>query len=328
MPPFRCYLVQKTGETASGTIQDHSFGKLPPGEVTVRVQYSSLNYKDALAATGHPGVARHFPHVPGIDAAGVVIESHSPDFPVGTEVIATGHELGVERWGGWSEQLRCPAEWLVRCPSGLTLFEAMTLGTAGFTAAQCVMALIHGGIDPTRGPIAVTGATGGVGSVAVQILSQLGYEVAAISGKANRAEWLRSLGARSVISRQEFQSVPNRPLLSATWAGAVDTVGGATLATLLKSVMHRGCVAACGVVGGADLPTTVYPFILRGITLAGIDSAWCPDDRRRMIWDRLAGSWKPAQLRELATEITLGQVASAVASILKGEIAGRVVVRI
>lgn len=328
MPPFRCYLVQKSGETASGSIQNHSFGDLPPGEVTIQVQYSSLNYKDALAATGHPGVARHFPHVPGIDAAGVVIESHSPDFPVGTEVIATGHELGVERWGGWSEQLRCPAEWLVRRPSGLTQFEAMTLGTAGFTAAQCVMALIHAGIDPTRGPIAVTGATGGVGSVAVQILSQLGYEVAAISGKADRAEWLRLLGARSVISRQEFQSVPNRPLLSATWAGAVDTVGGATLATLLRSVMHRGCVAACGVVGGADLPTTVYPFILRGITLAGIDSAWCPDDRRRMIWDRLAGSWKPARLRELATEITLDQVASAVASILKGEIAGRVVVRI
>jgi putative YhdH/YhfP family quinone oxidoreductase len=328
MHPFRCYLVQKSGETASGSIQNHSFGDPPPGEVTIQVQYSSLNYKDALAATGHPGVARHFPHVPGIDAAGVVVESHSPDFPEGTEVLATGHELGVERWGGWSEQLRCPAEWLVRRPSGLTQFEAMTLGTAGFTAAQCVMALIHAGIDPTRGPIAVTGATGGVGSVAVQILSQLGYEVAAISGKADRAEWLRSLGARSVISRQEFQSVPNRPLLSATWAGAVDTVGGATLATLLRSVMHRGCVAACGVVGGADLPTTVYPFILRGITLAGIDSAWCPDDRRRMIWDRLAGSWKPAQLRELATEITLDQVASAVASILKGEIAGRVVVRI
>lgn len=328
MAPFRCFLVEKTGDTASGSIQTRSFGELPPGEVTVQVQYSSLNYKDALAATGHPGVARSFPHVPGIDAAGVVIESHSSEFPVGTEVIATGHELGVERWGGWSEQLRCPADWLVRRPAGLTLAESMTIGTAGFTAAQCVMAVIHAGIDPSRGPIAVTGATGGVGSVAVQILSQLGYEVTAISGKADRVEWLKALGARTVVSRQEFQSVPNRPLLSATWAGAVDTVGGTTLATLLKSVMHRGCVAACGVVGGADLPTTVYPFILRGITLAGIDSAWCPDDRRRAIWDRLAGSWKPAGLRELATEISLEQVAASVASILKGEVAGRVVVRI
>lgn len=328
MAPFRCYLVEKTGDTASGSIQTCSFGDLPSGEVTVQVQYSSLNYKDALAATGHPGVARNFPHIPGIDAAGVVIESHSPEFPVGTEVIASGHELGVERWGGWSQQLRCPADWLVHRPPGLTLAETMVIGTAGFTAAQCVMALIHAGIDPSRGPIAVTGATGGVGSVAVQILSQLGYEVAAISGKADRVEWLKALGARTVISRQEFQSAPNRPLLSAAWAGAVDTVGGGTLATLLKSVMHRGCVAACGVVGGADLPTTVYPFILRGITLAGIDSAWCPDDRRRAIWDRLAGSWKPARLRELATEISLDQLAASVASILKGEVAGRVVVRI
>jgi acrylyl-CoA reductase (NADPH) len=328
MGDFRCYLVEKSGETVSGSIQSRSFDQLPPGEVTVQVQFSSLNYKDALAATGHPGVVRNFAHVPGIDAAGVVIESHSAEFPVGTEVIATGHELGVERWGGWSEQLRCPVDWLVRRPDGLTLEEAMALGTAGFTAAQCVMALIHAGIDPMRGPIAVTGASGGVGSVAVQILSQLGYEVVAVSGKVDQVEWLKQLGARSVISRQEFQSVPNRPLLSARWAGAVDTVGGTTLATLLKSMMHRGCVAACGIVGGADLPTTVYPFILRGVTLAGIDSAWCPDDRRQHVWNRLAGSWKPAKLREMTRKIPLDAIAGAVDEILRGQIAGRVVVRV
>lgn len=328
MAPFRCYLVEKTGDTTVGSVQTRSFGDLPPDEVTIRVQYSSLNYKDALAATGHPGITRNFPHVPGIDAAGVVVESHSPEFPVGSEVIATGHELGVERWGGWSEQLRCPAAWLVPRPRTLSLQEAMSIGTAGFTAAQCVMALVQAGIDPTRGPIAVTGATGGVGSMAVQILSQLGYNVTAITGKSDRVEWIKQLGAKSVIPRSEFQSAPSRPLLSAAWAGAVDTVGGTTLSTLLKSVVHRGCVTACGVVGGAELSTTVYPFILRGITLAGIDSAWCPDDRRKVIWDRLAGSWKPAQLRELTTEISLDQVATSASSILKGEIAGRVVMRI
>lgn len=326
---FRCYLIEKTPDGAiSSSRTERKTVDLPPGDVTVRVQWSSLNYKDALAATGNPGITRQFPHVPGIDAAGVVAESDSPQFPVGTEVIATGHELGVERWGGWAEFVRVPAAWLIKLPTGLTLEEAMTIGTAGFTAAQCVQALIHAGVTPERGPIVVSGATGGVGSTAVQLLSQLGYDVTAVSGKPERAEWLMQLGASTVIDREAFLAVPNRPLLSAQWAGGVDTVGGTMLATVLRSVSHRGCVAACGLVGGAELPLTVYPFILRGITLAGIDSAWCPDDLRAQLWNRLATDWKPQHLADSQTVIPLDQVGPAVEQILKGHIAGRVVVRI
>ena len=324
---FRCWLVEKTPDgVVSSSITERKTAELPTGDVTVRVAWSSLNYKDALAATGHPGVARTFPHVPGIDAAGVVAESTSPEFPVGTEVIATGHELGTERWGGWAEFIRVPSAWLVKRPAGLTLEEAMTIGTAGFTAAQSVQALIHAGVTPERGPILVTGATGGVGSMAVQLLAQLGYTVTAVSGKPDRVEWLQQLGAKAVIDRETFLQVPNRPLLSATWAGGVDTVGGTMLATLLRSVSHRGCVAACGLVGGADFSLTVYPFILRGITLAGIDSAWCPEPERAEIWNRLATDWKPKHLAESQAIIPLDQVGPAVEQILKGQLAGRTVV--
>lgn len=326
---FRCHLVEKSPEgVITSSITQRQTAELPPGNVTVRVVWSSLNYKDALAATGHPGVARSFPHIPGIDAAGVVVESSSSEFPIGTEVIATGHELGTERWGGWAEFIRVPATWLVNRPAGLTLAEAMTIGTAGFTAAQSVQALIHAGVTPERGPVLVTGATGGVGSMAVQLLAQLGYAVTAVSGKPDRIEWLQQLGAKAVIDRETFLQVPSRPLLSATWAGGVDTVGGTTLATLLRSVSHRGCVAACGLVGGADLALTVYPFILRGITLAGIDSAWCPEPQRAEIWNRLATDWKPKHLAESQTVIALDQVGSAVKQILQGQIVGRTLVRI
>lgn len=326
---FRCCLVNKSSDgTISSSLAERQTVELPAGDVTVQVQWSSLNYKDALAATGNPGITRKFPHVPGIDAAGVVIQSSSADFPVGTEVIATGHELGVERWGGWAQYIRVPAAWLVKRPATLTLEEAMTIGTAGFTAAQSVQALIHAGITPDRGPVVVTGASGGVGSLAVQILSLLGYEVAAISGKKNQTEWLKEIGARAVINREEFLTAPNRPLLAATWAGGIDTVGGMMLATLLKGVQHRGCVTACGVVGGADLPLTVFPFILRGITLAGIDSAWCPDESRLEIWNRLATDWKPKHLNAGKTVITLEDVGPAVENILKGGVVGRTVIRI
>ncbi len=326
---FRCYLVEKSPDgTITSSIAQRQTAELPTGDVTVRVAWSSLNYKDALAATGHPGVTRTFPHVPGIDAAGVVAESTSPEFPIGTEVLATGHELGTERWGGWAEFVRVPAAWLVKRPEGLTFAEAMTIGTAGFTAAQSVLALIHAGVTPQRGPILVTGATGGVGSMALQLLAQLGYEVTAVSGKRDRGEWLKQLGAQAVIDRETFLKVPNRPLLSATWAGGVDTVGGTMLATLLRSVSHRGCVAACGLVGGADLPLTVYPFILRGITLAGIDSAWCPELQRTEIWNRLATDWKPRHLAASQTVIALDQVGPAVEQILQGQLCGRTVVRI
>ncbi len=325
---FQAYLVEKDpqGQVTSRVVS-RSMDELPPGEVTVRVRWSSVNYKDALAATGHPGVARTFPHVPGIDAAGEVIASAAAEFPIGTPVIATGHELGVERWGGWAELVRVPAAWLVRLPDRLSPEEAMLLGTAGFTAAQCVIALQHAGLEPGRGPIVVTGATGGVGSISVAILAKLGYEVVAISGKSEKKPWLQSLGAASVIDRDDFKQAVSRPLLKAQWKGGIDTVGGEVLSTLIKSIDHRGCVAACGVVGGADLSLTVYPFILRGVTLAGIDSAWCPDLLRREIWQKLATEWKPDSLAELRSETTLEGLPKIVESILAGQHVGRTIVR-
>jgi putative YhdH/YhfP family quinone oxidoreductase len=326
---FRCYLVRKTGnDRVEAGVDARPLRELPAGDVLIRVRFSSLNYKDALAATGHPGVARKFPHVPGIDSAGEVVESGSPRFRPGDAVIMTGHELGAERWGGWAEYVRVPADWVVPLPAGLTLEESMILGTAGFTAAQCVYALRHHDVRPESGEVLVTGATGGVGSIAVMILAKLGYQVTAVTGKPAMRASLERRGARRIISRDEAVDGTNRPLLSATYAGGVDTVGGATLGTLLRSMKHRGCVAACGLVGGSDLPVTVYPFILRGVTLAGIDSAWCPEDRRREIWRLLSQEWKPQHLNELAAYVTLDGVGDAVQRILRGEVAGRVVVRI
>jgi acrylyl-CoA reductase (NADPH) len=326
---FRCYLVRKTGaDKIEAGIEQRPLRELAAGDVLMRVKFSSLNFKDALAATGHPGVARKFPHVPGIDAAGVVAESTSPLFKVGDEVFSTGHELGVERYGGWAEYVRLPAEWVVKRPAGLSLEESMTLGTAGFTAAQCVDALQRHRITPDRGEVIVTGATGGVGSLAVMLLAKLGYKVVAVSGKKDRAGWLTDRGASKVIGREEIADDARKPMLGSKYAGAVDTVGGATLTAVIKSLQQRGCVAACGLVGGAELPLTVYPFILRGVTLAGVDSAWCPDDSRAEIWRHLSTDWKPDRLSDIGSSIDLDSAADAVQRILKGEIVGRVVVRV
>lgn len=326
---FRCYLVRKTGaDKIEAGIEQRPLRELAAGDVLIRVQYSSLNYKDALAANGHPGVVRKFPHVPGIDAAGVVAESTSPLFKVGDEVFSTGHELGVERYGGWAEYVRVPAEWVIKRPTGLTLIEAMTLGTAGFTAAQCVDALQRHRITPDRGEVIVTGATGGVGSLAVMLLAKLGYTVVAVTGKPDRAGWLTERGAARVIGRDEVADEPRKPMLGTKYAGAVDTVGGGTLTAVIKSLQYRGCVAACGLVGGAELPLTVYPFILRGVTLAGVDSAWCPDDSRAEIWRHLASDWKPDGLAETASIIDLDAAGDAVQRMMRGEIVGRVVTRL
>lgn len=323
---FRCFFVEQVGQDVHGDVQERPFDELPPGEVLIRVSHSSLNYKDAMAATGHRGIVKTFPHVPGIDAAGVVVESSDPGFRPGDQVIATGREIGVERWGAWAEYLRVPAAWVQPVPEGLNGFEAMVLGTAGFTAAQCVAALVEHGIEPDHGEIVVTGATGGVGSLAIRILSTLGYRVAAVSGKESQATWLREQGASRVVSRQEFVEMSSRPLLTTAWAGGIDTVGGQALSTMIRAMQHRGCVAACGVVGGAELPLTVYPFILRGVTLAGIDSAWCPDDRRGEIWRRVGQEWKPAGLEQLATVVPLSDVQESVRAMLAGEVVGRTVV--
>lgn len=326
---FSCFLVEKdaSGNVRRGIAQ-RSIADLPPGEVLIRVAFSSLNYKDALAAQGHPGVVRKLPHVPGIDAAGTVVESTDARFPPGEAVVITGYELGASQWGGWAEFVRVPAEWVVPLPEGLSLKEAMILGTAGFTAAQCVHAIVLNEVTPDAGEIVVTGATGGVGCIAVKLLAKLGYPVVAVSGKSHLKARLYEWGAGRVLSREEAVSKSDKPLLSAFWAGAVDTVGGATLATIIRETKPYGVVSACGLVGGTDLNLTVHPFILRGVTLAGIGSAILPYDRRLEIWRKLSHEWRLDGLEELTTTIGLADVEPYVERILKGEIVGRTVVQI
>lgn len=329
MSEFNCYLVSK-GEKDQVTagMNRCDLADLPEGDVLIRVAFSSLNYKDALAATGRPGVARKFPHVPGIDAAGEIAESRVPQFRPGQKVLVTGYDLGAGRWGGWADYVRVPAEWVIPLPEGLSLIDSMRLGTAGFTAALSVDALKRHEIAANSGEIVVTGATGGVGCLAVRMLAKLGYAVVAVTGKQNKHDWLKELGARRVISRQDVDVQGGNPLLKAVWAGAVDTVGANTLATILRSTEIGGCVTACGLVGGTELHTTVFPFILRGVTLCGIDTGWCSRERRLEIWRHLATDWKPDGLAELSQTVDLKDVAAPVARILAGEIVGRTVVRV
>lgn len=325
----RCFLVEKQADgKAAGRVTRVPLTDLPAGDVLIRVAWSSLNYKDALAATGHPGVAKRLPHVPGIDAAGEVVASSATSFHPGDRVIVTGYEFGSGRWGGYSELIRVPAEWVVPLPSGLTPRESMLYGTAGFTAGRSIDKLQLHGVQPASGEIVVTGASGGVGSLAVAMLAKLGYAVAAVTGKADAAALLRELGAASILSRDDVRDTSGKPLLAGRFAGAVDTVGGETLSTILASTQQHGCVTACGLVGGAELHTTVYPFILRGVALCGIDSALCPMDRRLEIWRKLAGDWKPAALERLAHEISLDELPAAIEQILRGEAMGRTIVRV
>jgi acrylyl-CoA reductase (NADPH) len=326
---MRCFLVTKRDDgTVERDVVQRPIKELPPGDVLIRVRYSSLNYKDALAATGHPGVVSRFPHVTGIDAAGEVVESNSDTVLVGDQVIVTSFELGAGRWGGYAEFIQVPADWVVPLPRGLTLRESMILGTAGFTAAMCLEAIQRCGVQPATGDVTVTGASGGVGTLAVAIFAQAGYRVAAVSGKPSAADLLRRLGASEIVRREDVIDKSDKPLLKPRWAAAVDTVGGLILSTLLRSTKPRGCVAACGLVGGTEIPLTVYPFILRGVTLAGIDSAWYPAERRTAIWSKLAGPWKPKLPDELATEVRLEELEPKIQDILAGRIVGRVVVAI
>jgi acrylyl-CoA reductase (NADPH) len=327
--PFSCVLVEKD---AAGNIRrslvQRSIADLPPGEVLVRVAFSSLNYKDALASHAHSGVVRKLPHVPGIDAAGMVVESSAGRFRAGDAVVITGNELGAGQWGGWAEYVRVPADWIVPLPPGLSLKETMILGTAGFTAAQCVQAIVLNGVTPDAGEIVVTGATGGVGCLTVKLLSKLGYSIVAVTGKSQLQPRLKAWGASRVIGRAEVVNTSEKPLLSTRWAGAVDTVGGDTLATIIRETKPYGVVAACGLVGGTDLKLTVHPFILRGVILAGIGSAMLPYDRRTEIWRKLSQQWKLDGLEELATTLGLADLEQHVQRILRGEIVGRTVVQI
>ena len=323
---FDAFVVEKTDAGRyEGHIRQPCIQDLPQGDVLIRVRYSSLNYKDALSATGNKGVTRNYPHTPGIDAAGTVADSRNPKFSPGDPVIVTSYDLGMNTAGGFGQYIRVPADWVVPLPDGLTLEESMILGTAGFTAAMSVEKLAD--IPTDAGPVLVTGATGGVGSMAVAILAKLGYAVTAVSGKPE-TEFLKRLGASEIIPRQTFVENATAPVLKARWAAAVDTVGGDILATAIKSTRPWGKVTCCGLVASPDLSLTVFPFILRGVSLHGIDSQHYPSEPRRALWEKLACDWKPDHLKEMATHICLDQLNPAIENMLKGRLKGRTVVDI
>jgi acrylyl-CoA reductase (NADPH) len=330
---FRAFVAEKSDDGASVTrgVREFAAADLPDGEVEVRVAWSSVNYKDALATTADGKVARISPLIPGIDLAGEVVGSNDPAFAVGDRVIAHGYDLGVARHGGYGEYTRLPASYVVPVPDGLTLRQAMAIGTAGFTAAMSVAALERHGLAPGSGPVVVTGASGGVGSVAVAILGARGYEVWAATGKPDEEARLRGLGAAGIVDRDECTADSPRPLESARWAGAVDTVGAATLPWVLRTLRPGGAVASSGNAGGAALTTTVLPFILRGVSLLGMDSAAMPIAERRSLWARIAGDLRPAGLdddRLGVTEVGLDELEPALDAILAGRSRGRWVVRV
>jgi acrylyl-CoA reductase (NADPH) len=300
---------------------------LPPGDVLIRVFYSSLNYKDALSAIGNRGVTRNYPHTPGIDAAGIVEKSQTERFKPGQEVLVTGYDLGMNTSGGFGAFIRVPAGWVVSLPHNLSLKESMIYGTAGFTAGLSVDKLVEGGISPDAGPVLVTGATGGVGSLAVCLLAKAGYDVIAASGKTESDRFLMDLGAKQVIHRSEIDDGSQRPLLKARWKAVVDTVGGNILATAIRSTQPHGIITCCGNVASADLALTVYPFILRGVSLMGVDSAETAMDQRLKVWAKLAGEWKPDTLSRLSSEIALPQLDQHIDLILAGKQLGRRLVK-
>jgi len=309
------------------TVKERAISNLPDGDILVRVSFSSLNYKDALSATGNRGVTRKYPHTPGIDAAGTVVESRNKAFKTGDAVIVTSYDLGMNTSGGFGQYIRIPADWVVPLPEGLTLKESMRYGTAGFTAGLSVFSLTHT-VKPEDGEVLVTGATGGVGSIATAILNKLGYHVVAVSGKPDAAAFLSRLGAKRVVTREDVSDESRRPLLKGIWAGVVDTVGGNILATAIKSTQPWGAVTTCGMVASPDLPLTVFPFILRGIKLLGIDSQNCPMEHRQKIWKKLATNWKIDQLQSICQEVSLKELNSMIDTILKGGIKGRTVVNL
>ena len=325
---FRAFVVNKTEQGFTAGHQQLTVNDLPQGEVLVKVMYSDVNYKDGLASIPEGRIVRSYPFVPGIDLAGVVAESSDAQFKPGDEVLATSYDIGVSHFGGYSEYARVKASWVVPLPQGLTLKEAMALGTAGFTAALSVYKLEHMGLKPQNGPVLVTGASGGVGSVAIAILKNLGYTIAASTGKASEHDYLRELGAGDILSREEVAAESNRPMEKERWAGSVDAVGGSTLAYLLRTTKIGGSVASCGNTGGPNFSTTVFPFILRGVSLLGIDSVQCPMELRRELWQRLGSNYKPAGLLErIAHETSFEELPQALATILKGGVRGRTVIK-
>ena len=327
MSDFLAFRVERDGDALVRSVKSQRVEDLPEGEVRVEVHYSSLNYKDGLSATGNPGVTRNFPHTPGIDAAGVVLESSDPRLAEGQEVIVIGFDLGMGTAGGFGQQIRVPADWVVARPAGLSLHESMILGTAGFTAALCVHKLEAMGLGQVGGPVLVTGATGGVGSVAVRLLAHLGYEVTAATGKVDaQGDFLKGIGATEVIDREALREGSNRPLLKEAYGGVVDTVGGDILANSIKQLRYGGSAAICGLVNSPELPATVLPFILRHVNLLGADSVQLPRLQKEEIWEKLAGPWKFEGLAQLEERLTLADLSDGIDRILAGQMVGRGVV--
>ena len=325
---FKALLVNEENRRFIRNITERKIDDLPAGEVLIKVKYSSLNYKDALSAIGNKGVTRKYPHTPGIDAAGIVVETSSNKFKEGEEVLVTGYDLGMNTSGGFAEFIRVPSDWVVKLPTGLSLKESMIYGTAGFTAGLSLYKLELCSEEKIDGEVLVTGATGGVGSLAVSLLSKNGYQVVASTGKRDKAEFLRKLGAKEIIDREIVDDESGKSLLNRKWKAAVDTVGGNILATVLKQMDYRSSVASCGNTYSPELNTTVFPFILRGVNLLGINSAETPMNLRLKIWQKLANEWKPDCLHETYEECSLEQLNDKIDLILQGQITGRIVVKL
>jgi len=324
---FKAIRIDKADKGTAAALMQFDEVDLMDGDVTVRVEWSALNYKDGLALTGKAPVVRRFPMIAGVDLAGTVEQSSHPQWKAGDKVICTGWGLGETHLGAYAEKARVKGDWLVRVPAGMSTREAMAIGTAGFTAMLSVLALEKHGLTPNHGPVVVTGAAGGVGSVATAVLSKLGYHVIASTGRLSEADYLKGLGAAEVIDRSEL-SGPAKPLAKERWAGGVDSVGSTTLANVLSMTKYAGAIAACGLAAGMDLPTSVAPFILRGVCLLGIDSVMCPIEVRKAAWSRLASDLDRTKLTEITHEIGLNQVIDAGAKILAGQVRGRIVVKI
>ncbi|MFK7862900.1 MAG: YhdH/YhfP family quinone oxidoreductase [Pseudohongiellaceae bacterium] len=329
MSNFKAYQVSEIEEKKfAGELVDRSIDELPEGQVLIRVHYSSVNYKDALSANGNPGVTRSYPHTPGIDAAGVVESSDSAQFSKGDEVIVVGYDLGMNTAGGFGQYIRVPENWVISLPKSLTLKDSMVLGTAGFTAALCVEKLLHNGLVPDDGKVLVTGATGGVGVVAVSLLSKLGFEVTASTSKKSAHSLLTALGATEIINRDDLSEENRKPMLAEQWAGAVDVVGGATLFNVVKSLKYGGSVAACGLVQSPMFQASVLPFILRNVNLLGIDSVQLPIETKRRVWQKMGDQWRLENLDRLSTEIEMEDLPKSLETVYKGGATGRFVVNL
>jgi alcohol dehydrogenase len=326
---FKALITEKTEQGYRSRVAERQLDELPEGDVLLKVAYSSLNFKDALSASGNKGVTRHFPHTPGIDAVGVVEQATDGPFSVGDTVICTGYDLGMNTAGGYGDYIRVPAEWLIAQPNGLTPRDTMVLGTAGLTAALCVEALLDTGLQPEQGEVLVTGATGGVGSVTVSILARLGFRVVAVTGKADAHDWLRQLGATEIMDREALLEGQEKPMLKPRWAGAVDCVGGDTLVAALKGLQYGCSAACCGLAGSPKLGNlSVFPFILRGVNLLGVDSVELPREVKQQTWQLLAGDWRPDLAALEAAEVDRDDLPVWFERILAGQVRGRVVVRV